>query len=528
MAKNIKFFNDARSKMAEGIRILNDSVRFTLGPKGKNVIIEQDYGAPLIVNDGVTIAKQIELGDAFKNLGAKVLIEAATKTNDLVGDGTTSAILVSTTLIEEGLKLIEQGFNPVVLRKGLNYYLDIIVKLIKDVSHEIKTIDDLLKVAYISSGDEQIANLIAQAYLGVGPTGVINVEESQGLTTSLEIVKGYSYERGYLSSYMTNDENHTVAELENSNILITDKKIISMSELIPFLEVTMKETKPLLIICDDIEQEVLSALVINKLRGVFNVVVTKAIGFGDRKLNALNDIATLTKATFIPSSLNQALNLENNHLGQAQKVKVTKDQTVIIGCYEDVVDERIKKLQEELIKTTSEYEQEQLKTRIAKLSSGIALIRIGALTEIELKEKKLRLEDALCSTSAALKEGIVQGGGKVFFEISNTLDDEKYQDYLEAKKIIQKALKQPFYQIVENAGADLQKIVNQINHEYWYDAMKDEVVKYENAGIIDPTSVEIAVISHAISVASVFLTTECAIVEEKKEPTKEISEEDLV
>lgn len=529
MANIIRFNDDAKLRMAKGIKILKDAVKVTLGPKGRNVIIEQEFGAPIIVNDGVTIAKSIVLQDKFENLGASVLIEAASKTNDLVGDGTTTAIILASNLIEEGLNALSKGVNPVTLRNGLNYYLGHILEMIDSVSTLVKSSEDIKQVATISSQSTQIGQFISAAYEEVGPDGLVLVEESKGMDTYLDVVKGYSFDRGYLSLYMVNDKEKMQATLDNPYVLVTDKKIVNMQELLPHLEATMKNGKSLLIICDDMEPEVLSALVVNKLRGVFNVVVTKAPSFGDRKTKLLEDISVITGATFVDSQLGMNLLDENIILGSAQKIVVSKDQTIIVdGAGEkEAILKRAEQIKSDIMNTTSEYDVEKLQERLAKILGGVALIKVGANTEVELKELKLRVEDALNASKAAMKDGIIEGGGKVFFEISNKLRELKREpQYGIACDILSVVLKKPFEQIVENAGANYQQIVKEVNENYWFDASTSKLVRLKSAGIIDPTSVAKCAITSAISIASVFLTTECAIVKVNEE-TK-LGEEDIL
>lgn len=529
MANIVKFNDSAKELMAKGIETLYNAVRVTLGPKGRNVIIEQDFGAPLIVNDGVTIAKSIVLGDKFENLGAAVLIEAASKTNDQVGDGTTTAIILAYNLIKYGLEAIKKGTNPVVLRNGLNYYLGHILEQIDRVSTPVQSSEDLKKVATLSSQNREIGEYIAAAYEEVGRDGLVMVEESQGLNTYLDVVKGYSYDRGYLSLYMVNDKEKMEASLDNPLILVTDKKIVNMQELLPHLEKSMKNGRPLFIVCDDMEQEVLSALIVNKLRGVFNVVVTKAPSFGDRKAKLFEDIAVITGATFVDSTIGMNLTDTNIVLGTAVKVVVTKDQTIIIdgGGDKDTILARADAIRNEMAITTSEYDKQKLSERLAKILGGIALIKVGASTEIELKELKLRVEDALNATKAAMKDGIIEGGGKVFYEISEMLRTIKRDpSYGVVCDILIEVLKKPFQQIVTNAGLDFAQVVKEVNNAYWFDASTSKLVRLKQAGIIDPTSVEKSAITSAISIASIFLTTECAIVKENE--NKNISEDDLV
>lgn len=525
MAKRIIFSNDFRDKILIGVKTLNDTVRYTLGPKGRNVVISQEYGSPLIINDGATIAKSVELEDEFANLGLKSLCEASIKTNDLVGDGTTSAIIVSANLIIEGVEKIKKGINPVTLRKGLNYYLPIIIEEINKKSKDIVTDEDIYKVAMVSSGDSEVSQMILKAYKSVGRSGVITLEESKSMDTTLTIVDGYSYDRGYLSNYMaSNDQNE--ATLIDPYVLIIDKKITNINELVPFLEIAIKENKPLFLVCDDLEQEVLNTLVVNKLRGIVNVVVTKAPGFAKKKENMLEDIAFITSAKYVKSGLQETLNLENTSLGHAKKIVVSNNETVIISDNYDGKDKYIKKLEEELKNTTSEYDQDKLRKRISKLFGGIAVIKVGAKTELELQEKKLLIEDAICATKAALDSGIVQGGGKVFYEIACMLSKDVYNQFIDAKEIIIKALKAPIYQLIENTGLNPQDILNRVNEQMWFDANQELVVDYSNMQIIDPTLVLKTIINNAISISAVLLTTECGIVEISKK--KEVNEDNLL
>lgn len=530
MSKKLLFSSDARKKMATGASTLANAVKVTLGPKGRNVVIEQDFGAPLIINDGVTIAKSIVLEDKMENLGSSILVEAATKTNDLVGDGTTTAILLTSKIIEEGMKKLSNGVNPVILRNGLNYFLPYIHSMIDEVSEKVSTSDDLAKIASISSGSVEVGKLIKDAYNEVGENGIITVEESQGLEDYLDIVKGYSLEKGYLSTYMANSEEKNLAILNNPLVLITDKKIISMQELVPYLEISIKSSKPLFILCDDIEQEVLGALVLNKLRGVFHAVVVKAPSFGERKQKQLKDVATITNATVVDSTI--GMNLANSSvdiLGEAEKITVSKEQTIIVSNSNltSEIDAYVKSLQTELSTINSEYDKEQLTKRIAKLQGGIAQIKIGAETEVVMKEKKLRIEDALNATRAAMSSGIIEGGGKVLYNISEKLSsfdlDNKYPH---AKEILEIALKAPFRQILENAGVDPDEILENIKGNLWYDAFNNKYVDMKKAGIIDPASVEKSAIMSAISVAGIFLTTECLVV--SNEPKPSVNEENLL
>lgn len=514
MAKDIKFSSEIRTKLANGVKVVYDSIRYTLGPKGRNVIIEKEYGAPDIINDGVTIAKSIELKDPFENLGAKALVEASIKTNDTVGDGTTSAVILASKIILNGINKLEQGINPVVIRKGLNYYLNKILEDISKSSKQVLTYEDIYQVAYVSSGDESVASLITEAYKKTSKNGVITIEETQGLDTKLILVNGYSFDRGYISSYMGTPDKE-ITELLNPYVLIIDKKVCQMNELVPFLEVAMKENRPLLIIADEYEQEVISALVVNKLRGVVNVVCTKSPSFGQKRKFMLDDIALLTNATYISNAYNEAPTLLNNKLGEAKKVIVSNHETTIISKDIDVTN-RINEIKDELSnneKNYSDYDKEQLELRLAKLSGGVAIIKLGAITELELKEKRLLIEDAICSTKAALSSGIIPGGGKVFYEISQKLLMDDNKEYVAAKELLIDALKAPFFQILENAGVKYDDIKDKLTNNNWFDASTSKIINYDNAIIIDPTAVAIAVISNAVSIASLILTTECGIVE---------------
>lgn len=527
MSNQILFSTEARLKMAKGAKILCDAVKVTLGPRGRNVVIEQDFGAPLIVNDGVTIAKSIELKDKFENLGASILIEAATKTNDLVGDGTTTAILLTSKLIEVGLELVEAGNNPVLIRKGLQFYLEHINQMIDEVSTPISSSSELAEIASISSGAKEVGYLISKAYEEVGHQGIVTIEESQGLEDYLDIVKGYSYDRGYLSSYMSSDKEKQVAILEHPLVFLCDKKIVTMKEILPYLEEAMKLARPLLIVCDDIEQEVLGAIVVNKLRGVFHVVVTKAPSFGERKTKQLQDIAMLTRATVVDENTK---NLDKEIvLGTAEKIIVSKDQTIIVNgdATTEEITTYVSGLKAELENTTSVYDKERLNERIGKIMGGIAVIKIGAETEPVLKEKKLRIEDALNATKAAMQSGVIEGGGKVLYQIAKALKDINAPDeYRPALQMLELALQAPFTQITSNAGVDKDEILKEITGNMWYDAYANEIVNLKEKGIIDPASVEKSAIMSAISISGIFLTTECAIINDNMD--KKVDEENLV
>lgn len=530
MSNQILFSKQAREKMAQGASTLANAVKVTLGPRGRNVVIEQDFGAPLVVNDGVTIAKSIVLKDKFENLGASILIEAATKTNDLVGDGTTTAILLTASLIEAGMKKVESGISPVMIRNGLQFYLPYLLKNIDELAMPVTSSSDLEQIASISSGSLEIGKLIRSAYQEVGSDGIVTIEESSFLEDSLDVVKGYSYDRGYLSSYMATNQEKNEAVLDKPYVLVTDKKIVSMKEILPYLELAMKQGKPLLIICDDMEQEVLGAIVVNKLRGVFNVVVTKAPSFGERKTKLLQDIAFFTQSTLVDESMRMTLSDGDVAiLGSAEKIIVSKEQTVIVNGSATVEALRTyaSGIQEEMARTISEYDKEKLGERIAKLLGGIAVIKIGAETEPVLKEKKLRIEDALNATKAAMKSGVIEGGGKVFYQLSEKLHDiDAPIEYDASLEMLEEALKMPFIQIVENAGQNPIEIMNTISGDYWYDAYTNQIVDLKQSGIIDPASVEKSAITSAISIAGIFLTTECAIVSDQK--SQPVDEENVL
>ena len=530
MSKEILFSKDARIKMAKGVDILYNAVRTTLGPKGRNVIIEQEFGTPLMVNDGAVIASSIELADHFENLGASILIEAANKTNDYVGDGTTTAIILTAVLIKEGLKKLDEGVNPVTLRKGLEYLLEKTLTKIDALSKPISSLDDLEKIAVISSASPEVGSLIKEAYLEVGIDGAITLEETNGLETFLDVVKGYSYDKGYMSSYMQTDKTKQIAVLDNPLILVTNRKINTMNELVPFLEEAIKTARPLFIIADDVHQEVISALVVNKLRGVFNCVVTKAPGYLEKRDNYLQDIAFLTNAKLIDEALDMELvNATKDVLGSAKKIICSKDKTTIMDGEKEgkEIIERVNILKEDLTKLTSEYDKNNLKERIGKLLGGVAIIKVAGATETELKEKKLRIEDALNATKAASIAGIIEGGGKVFYELAQTLDLElSNKMYLPALEAFREALKQPFLQIIENAGLTISEVSKQIDPKrgIWYDAENNIYTNLFTAGVIDPTSVAKSALMCAVSTASLFLTTECAITSSKKENPRDLEE----
>ena len=525
MPVNIKYSNDARIAMEKGIEKLYNAVKVTLGPKGRNVIIEQEFGTPLITNDGVTIAKAIDLDDKYENIGAKMLIEAASKTNDVVGDGTTTAIILAYNLIKEGLVKINEGYNPVDLRKGFEYYLNIILEEIQKVTEPINSSKDLNKVATISSGNKMIGTLLEQAYEYIGLDGLITLEESRGLETEIEVTQGYSFDRTLLSPYLANDESGKI-ELENPLILVTNKKITLMQEIVPYLEEAIKRTRPILIICDDMDSSVLNTVVLNKLRGVFNVCVVKSPAYGDRKIKQLEDIALYTASRFINSEFGENVEALPEFLGEAEKVIISKEKTSIINGKQNplVIKERINQLIVDYNKADNEYDKEKLAERISKLSGGVAVIKVGAPTEVELKELKLRIEDAISATKAASQGGIVEGGGKVFYQISEYLETLTNEVYAVEKEIICKVLKEPFYQILKNAGFENIKKTNESG--YWFDCLTEQYLDYKENGILDPASVAVKTITHAISVSSVFLTTECAITLNVEK--KEVNEDNLI
>ena len=522
MAKVIKFSNSARNAMLNGIETLYNATKVTLGPKGRNVIIEQDFGYPLIINDGVTIAKSIELKDHFENMGASLIIEAASKTNDLVGDGTTTAIILASKLIFEGNKLVEAGCNPVVIRRSLEKALPIILNKIDEYSISVKEVSDLEQIAYISSNDEVISKVIKEAYEQVGIDGIITIEEARTSDTTLELVHGYSYDKGYLSPYMINNTEKQNAVLVNPYILIINHKITTMNTLVPYLEKAIEKNAPILIICEDIEAEVLNTVVLNKLRGVFNCVITKAPYYGEKQRKTLEDLAYATNARIVH---NEDVTNPDIELGQASKVVINRDSTTIIDGRgnEDAINNRILELTKQYEVETSTYEKTQIETRIAKMKGLAAIIKVGGHTETIVKEKMLRCEDALNATKAAMQSGIIEGGGKVFYQLSNILLDLGVDELVEP--ILKNTLQTPFVQILENAGVKKEDILPKLTDGLWYDASSDEVVNNLEKGIIDPASVAKSGITNAISIASIFLTTEAAITNEEH---KSVTDDDLM
>ena len=524
MAKVIKFNEDARKALEVGVDTLADAVKITLGPKGRNVVLDKGYGIPTITNDGVTIAKEIELKDPIENLGAQIVKEVATKSNDVAGDGTTTATVLAQALIKEGLKMVASGANPVFIRKGMEKASKKVIEELVKRAKKIESNSEIAQVGAISASDKEIGELIAQAMAKVGESGVITVEEAKSLDTTLEVVEGMQFDNGYLSPYMVSDSERMVVELDNPFVLITDKKISSMKELLPILEKTVEMGRPMLIIAEDVEGEALATLVVNKLRGTLNIAAVKAPAFGDRRKAMLEDIAILTGGEVI--SEEKGIKLETadiNFLGQAKKVRITKDNTVIVdgmGAKENIAS-RVGQIKNTIEETTSDYDREKLQERLAKLSGGVAVIKVGAATETEMKEKKLRIEDALNATKAAVEEGIVPGGGTILVQIAKAIEDFK----LEGEEglgvdIVKKALYAPMRQIALNAGLDAGVVIEKVKSSeegIGFDAAKEEYVDMVKTGIIDPTKVTRSAIQNAISVSSVLLTTEVAVANEKEE-----------
>lgn len=522
MAKEIKFSEDARSAMLRGVDKLADAVKVTLGPKGRNVVLEKKFGSPLITNDGVTIAKEIELEDAFENMGAKLVAEVASKTNDIAGDGTTTATVLAQAMIREGLKNVTAGANPVGIRKGIEKAVAAAITGLKEISQDIEGKESIAQVASISSGDEEVGQLIAEAMERVGNDGVITIEESKGFTTELDVVEGMQFDRGYASPYMVTDSDKMEAVLENPYILITDKKITSIQEILPVLEQVVQQGKPLILIAEDVEGEALATLVVNKLRGTFNAVAVKAPGFGDRRKAMLQDIAILTGAEVITEELGLELKTTNiTQLGRAAKVVVTKDNTTIVegAGQAEAITGRVSQIRSQLEDTTSEFDKEKLQERLAKLSGGVAVIKVGAATETELKERKLRIEDALNSTRAAVEEGIVSGGGTALVNVYKKVAElaaTETGDVATGVKIVLRALEEPVRQIANNAGLEGSIIVDRLKREeigIGFNAANGEWVNMMEAGIVDPTKVTRSALQNAASVAAMLLTTEAVVAE---------------
>lgn len=526
MAKEINYGKDARDGLERGIDKLADAVKVTLGPKGRNVVIDKSYGAPTITNDGVTIAQEIELEDRFENMGAQLVKEVATKTNDVAGDGTTTATVLAQAIIKEGLKNLAAGANPIVLNKGLKKATDTTVDYIKENSRDIVDKQAIENVGTISSADPEIGKFIADAMEKVGNDGVITVEESRTTDTYLDVVEGMQFDKGYLSPYMASDNEKMVAELDDPYILLTDKKVSNIQDLLPLLEQIVQESRPLLIIADDVDGEALTTLILNKLRGTFNVVAVKAPGYGDRRKAMLEDIAILTGSTVISEDLNMDLkDTELSMLGSAKKVKVDKDNTTIVEGKGDknALEERVSLIRQQIESEESSYEIEKLQERVAKLAGGVAVINVGAATETEMQEKKYRIEDALSATRAAVEEGIVAGGGVVLIGAIKKVADLKESlegDEKTGAAIIEKALEAPLRQIVENAGMDGSVIVQNVKEsdkDQGYDAYNDEYVNMFDAGIVEPTKVTRSALQNAVSVSGMILTTEAAVADIPKE-----------
>ena len=526
MAKEIKYGIEARKALEEGVNKLANTVRVTIGPKGRNVVLDKSYGAPLITNDGVTIAKDIELEDAFENMGAQLVKEVATKTNDVAGDGTTTATVLAQAMVNAGMKNLAAGANPIILRKGMKKATDCAVEAIAHMSEKVTGKDQIAKVASISAGDEEVGQMVADAMEKVSNDGVITIEESKTMKTELDLVEGMQFDRGYISAYMATDMDKMEANLDNPYILITDKKISNIQEILPVLEQIVQSGAKLLIIAEEVEGEALTTLIVNKLRGTFNVVAVKAPGYGDRRKEMLKDIAILTGGQVISEELGLELkDTTMDMLGRAKSVKVQKENTVIVdgeGAKEDI-EARVAQIRAQLEETTSDFDKEKLQERLAKLAGGVAVIRVGAATETEMKEAKLRMEDALNATRAAVEEGVISGGGSAYIhaskkvaELAATLSgDEKT-----GAEIILKALEAPLYHIAHNAGLEGAVIINKVRESEvgtGYDALNDEYVNMIDAGILDPAKVTRSALQNATSVASTLLTTESVVADIKED-----------
>lgn len=524
MVKDIKFAEDARSAMLRGVDVLANTVKVTLGPKGRNVVLEKAFGSPLITNDGVTIAKEIELEDHFENMGAKLVAEVASKTNDIAGDGTTTATVLTQAIVREGLKNVTAGANPVGIRRGIELATKAAVEELHRISRPVESKEAIAQVAAISSGSAEVGELIAEAMEKVGNDGVITIEESKGIETELDVVEGMQFDRGYLSQYMVTDNDKMIATLDNPFILITDKKVSNIQEIIPLLEQIVQQGRALLIIADDVDGEALPTLVLNKLRGTFNVVAVKAPGFGDRRKAMLEDIAVLTGAQVITEDLGLELkDATLAQLGTAGKVVVSKDSTTIVegAGSKELIANRVALIRAQAKDTTSDFDREKLHERLAKLSGGVAVIKVGAATETELKEKKLRIEDALNATRAAVEEGIVSGGGTALVNVQKVVDALELEgDLATGAKIVSRSLEEPLRQIAENAGLEGSVIVARLKSEekgIGYNAATDEWVNMIEAGIVDPTKVTRSALQNAASVSALLLTTE-AVVADKPAP----------
>ncbi|WP_195852570.1 chaperonin GroEL [Aerococcus sanguinicola] len=526
MAKDIKFSEDARQALVRGVDKLANTVKITLGPKGRNVVLEQSYGSPLITNDGVTIAKDIELEDHFENMGAKLVAEVASKTNDVAGDGTTTATILTQAIVREGLKNVAAGANPVGVRRGIDEAIRTAVEGLKENSVQVESQDAIANVAAISSGDQEVGKLIAEAMGKVGEDGVITIEDSKSIDTTLDVVEGMEFDRGYLSQYMVTDNEKMEASLENPYILLTDRKISNIQDILPLLEQILQQGSPLLLIADDVDGEALPTLVLNKLRGTMNVVAVKAPGFGDRRKEMLEDLAVLTGGQVISEDLGLELkDATINHLGKAGSVTVTKDHTTVVegGGNKEQLEQRIALIRKQIEESTSDYDREKLQERLAKLAGGVAVVKVGAATESEQKERKLRIEDALNATRAAVEEGIVAGGGTALMNVQDKV--EKATEALEGDaatgaRIVARALEEPLRQIVENAGLEGSVIVERLRSKdqgIGFNAQNNEWVDMIEAGIVDPTKVTRSALQNAGSVAGLILSTE-SVVADKPEP----------
>lgn len=526
MAKEIKYGAEARKALEAGVNQLANTVRVTLGPKGRNVVLDKSFGTPLITNDGVTIAKDIELDDAFENMGAQIVKEVATKTNDVAGDGTTTATVLAQAMINEGMKNLAAGANPIILRKGMQKATECAVEAIKEMSSTIDGKNQIAKVAAISASDEHVGEMVAEAMEKVSTNGVITIEESKTMQTELELVEGMQFDRGYLSAYMATDMDKMVAELDKPYILITDKKISNIQEILPVLEQIVQTGSKLVIIAEDVEGEALATLVVNKLKGVFSVVAVKAPGFGDRRKAMLQDIAILTGGTVISEELGYELkDATMDMLGRAKSVKVEKENTIIVDGMGDpeAIKSRCSQIQTQASETTSEFDKEKLLERLAKLSGGVGVIKVGAATETEMKEKKLRMEDALAATRAAVEEGIICGGGSAYIHASKKVAElaaELSGDEKTGANVVLKALEAPLFHIAANAGLEGAVIINKVRESepgVGFDALKEEYVNMIDAGIIDPAKVTRSALQNATSVASTLLTTESVVAEIKSD-----------
>ncbi len=533
MAKQLKFGKEARESLLKGVNKLADAVKITLGPKGRNVVLAQKFASPLITNDGVTIAKEIELEDAFENMGAQLIKEVSIKTNDVAGDGTTTASVLAQAIVSEGMKLFDNGANPIMLKKGIDFAVNKISEKLLENSTEVSSSKEIAQVASISAGDEAIGELISKAMEKVGKDGIITLEEGKTMQTELAVVEGMQFDRGYLSAYMCTNQEKMIAELNNPYILITDKKISSIQELLPTLEQIVKTGDKLLIIADDVEGEALATLVLNKIRGTFTCVAVKAPSFGEKRKALLEDIACLTGGTYINEEIGTSIaNITMDMLGRAKTVKVDKENTTIVEGFgnKDAIESRILAIKEQIKTESSDYEREKLEERLAKLSGGVAVIKVGAPTEVELKEKKLRIEDALSATKAASSEGVVAGGGIALIKSGKSADvlsqvEKLSGDQKQGAMIVLKAIEEPLRQIARNCGVDENEIVlNIINHlndlNYGYDALNNKFVDMIAEGIIDPTKVTRSALFNAGSVAGTLLTTECLVADLPEKDTE--------